>query len=79
MGYIDEPACKNCKFFSQDRVTADSAGLVAGECRLKSPQNHVVVLRPADHERGAQVESRALFPVVALDDWCGEFKLRYDW
>lgn len=63
--------CVNC-YFVYD-VERDSEGASGSVCRRFPPvMNPMPAIHPITGEQG--VTFRALYPVVADDFWCGEFK-----
>lgn len=53
------PTCHTCKFYE----------ILTGECRRNAPQSVTLILVDA----GDTVNTRAVWPSVKRDDWCGEW------
>ena len=67
---MTEESCSNCRYF----LLATRSEL--GHCRKNPP-----VVLPFDWDLGAdagdsveQLETRSVFPVVPIDEWCGAYE-----
>ena len=73
-----KPMCKNCKYFSRDRVSEHDLGIPGGECRRKPPTVHYEIqFDPATLTRTPLAWT--YFPMTRDEDFCGEFKAHNDW
>ena len=63
--------CCQCQFF-QAIETPEHLPIRNryGECRLEPPQ-------VATPDLNGQPRSRAIFPIVRVSDWCGEYRTRH--
>jgi hypothetical protein len=59
-------ACHSCAFFD------GAAGDERGTCRRNAPRSHLV---SADVDPD-EMRVRGVWPVVAAEDWCGQFEKR---
>ena len=65
----EEPRCLTCKFF--DYPDDDPYRFGGGKCRRLPPQ---AVIQKEWNEDDLEYPTNVRWPIVQVDDWCGEHK-----
>jgi hypothetical protein len=62
MGVAMKRSCADCRFF-------DASDTRDGYCRRNAPRSHLVAA-----DAGDELRVRGVWPIVAADDWCGQWE-----